>query len=94
MTKILTVSAWFLITTVVALGFLLFFEGLSLTPKFTPDRAEIVNVQNDSEWGFIGEEKRTLVQWTDGSRSYLPGALGEKGEVITAQKKDGTKSLF
>ena len=72
----------------------LFFDALSIMPAYRQETARIISVQDDSKWGYIGEDKRTLVEWGDGLRDYIPGAMGEPGETIRAQRRDGDSSLF
>jgi hypothetical protein len=83
------------VITVIAISLLIaLIEGFSIWPGYVTQQAIIINVQDDSKWGYIGEDKRTLVEWTDGSRGYIPGAMGESGEMITSRRQLGTTSLL
>lgn len=85
---------WICIWTAAVLLLVLLLEAESIQPRYEPRQATIVSVQDDSSWGYVGEDKRTLVQWADGIREYCPGALGEQGESIMARRQCGTVSLF
>lgn len=80
--------------TAIAAMVLFMVETMSIDFRFEKQRCVILEVQNDPEWGFIGEDKRTLVRFADGSRGYLPGDLGAVGEEMTTGVKIGTASLF
>jgi hypothetical protein len=72
----------------------LIIEAFSIGYGYETQQAKIINTQDDSKWGYVGEDKRTLVEWPDKTRGYLPGALGEPGETITARRQKGTASLL
>jgi hypothetical protein len=81
--------------TVISISLLVvLLEAFSIWPGYVTQQAKIINVQDDSKWGYIGEDKRTLVEWRDGSRGYIPGAMGEPGEIILASRQIGTTSLL
>jgi hypothetical protein len=83
------------VITVIAITLLvMLIEAFSIWPGYVTQQAKIINVQDDSKWGYIGEDKRTLVEWHDGSRGYIPGAMGEPGEIIPASRQIGTTSLL
>ena len=81
--------------TVIAIALMVvLIEAFSIWPGYVTQQAKIINVQDDSKWGYIGEDKRTLVEWPDGSRGYIPGAMGESGEISPASRQIGTTSLL
>ena len=83
-----------IVGTATALMVVFFFEVLSCSPRYELLEATIINVQADPEWGFLGEDKRTLVRFSDGLRTYAPGSLGNPGDIIKASRRVGTESLF
>ncbi len=81
--------------TVIAIALLIvLIEAFSVWPGYVTQQAKIINVQDDSKWGYVDEDKRTLVEWPDGSRGYIAGAMGESGEIIPASRQIGTTSLL
>lgn len=69
-------------------------DALSLAPTYQSALVRIVSIQDNPRWGFMGEDRRTLVEWSDGMRTYVPGEMGEPGDAILASRIAGTESLF
>lgn len=79
----------------VAIGaMVLLVEASSIRPVYRKEMATIKSIQDDPPYGFIGEDKRTLVKFKDGSTLYLGGARGEIGEEILVSRQVGRESML
>lgn len=75
-------------------GLILFFDVISIMPRYEMQKATVRKVIPDTEWGYIGTDWVTLVIWGDNSRSRIGGDLGEPDERIMAPRCVGRKSVF
>lgn len=75
---------------------LLFFilECISIAPHYEKQMAEVRSIEEDPDFGFIGEDYRTLVKFKDGHTQYIGGKRGEVGEMILVDKVVGRSTLF
>ena len=83
---------WLALGGILFLGFIL--EFMSMDYWYETEPATIIEVQPDPDWGYVGEDWRTLVMWEDSVRSYVPGDLGNPGDRLQASRQSGTGSLF
>jgi len=87
-------TLYFLSSLAAVILLALILEAASVGPHYALKDAVIVSVQDDPPWGYLGEDKRTLVQFSDGYRDYTAGDLGKAGETVKAWRHCGTDSIF
>lgn len=70
------------------------FEAVSVTPVYTTQEGVILSVEEDPDWGFIGEDFRTVVKFPDKSVGKYGGDLGKEGDIVRVRVQVGDRTLF